>query len=1531
MAPLTTYFKDEEDCLGFPIWVAELELIVGSARGSSRPDSIACLALLHKLVATLARAGREEVRAHQRRCEDAVLHVLLKGAPPSVRRLLCAVLSRLYAQGDTLPLYSRVSSLQLFLGTREAQGRETGDAIRLGALEALTALYADHGGLLSIGVQDTATRAASLAALAAEAEPRVRRAWAGLLGDLACAAGSTEAHAAVEALAPKPKARTALAAVLAAAPAACLAVPLAQAVAGGGRAQVGACLQAWGRYLGGAGGGDGQEREADEERACTLRVLRSAAIERLAEPGRRSLLRRLTALLVGGGGGEGSSGDGGTTQTEAPAPPAPSGLHLVPVAVVLLESVALVIELLGEAGAETLAALSPALLACLGWPAQGARVQAARALAALAVAEPGAAAGLLRGALTEARAARDALAAAGGAVRSEGPDCRLHGAALGCAALLAASTRLAMGLPGELAREVADLAHELALFPRCPAGPAQCCEREAAYIMLGALGTLARPDIMLWAPALDTQAADALVELMAGGGRQSQAQEAAAVAELTWRAAAAEALLPLLLREEDERQGPAPPANGRAPVPAGATFLAPTLGALCREPTLADPLRCRSARVAAAVALLQTRVLGALRRPADLPPSAQEALSTLCLRGLRSPLSLSVALMHAHLRTLGALLSSVSPANQGVLLDALLALAQEPVTAGLGAVVGTLCALATASPPPALQTALHALLACAEAAGPAFLPHVLPALELCRDALLRADLYDEPGLLPAAGRLVNAAVASLGPEYALGSRAHDLCKLVVAEAAAAAALGGGTGDDDCSESAVGGVGENSGGSGSMPSTLTTVAAPASPAAALVVVLHTQMLVLFAPGALPAAAHLAVLAGPMASRSAPLRSATLRTLRHLAERDAAAVLAWPGDLPAALVGALDAETRPELAAQAEATLGTLLRAGAAAAPSRWLALAGGVVLEGAEGQGAAGGLDDGRDGRGDGEKERDGDEDGVGAPDDRARREAARGDGHAPGPDAGVQAGPRPRLGTRLFLADCLAGLPLLAASADARHVDPVAAAGAAGRDWLEVGVEQLVHVGFVEATGQLEALRPPGVALLVVVVRVFAGVRDPLAEGGEPLLGQYEAQLVSAISGDAPPSRLAAALGEAAVALPAAPPASCTGQLAGSLPAAQDLEAALTAIAAAVLASTGGRGEAVRLVARLLCAEGAGQGSEQAQTVLLACLRAVHLHAEAGADPAVSAAAGAVLEALGSCGDPRRLLTAGLAGLRGGAALRRPAALAVARACGLLTTQQGSGSGTVGYSGPESGLPSVSELLDMAVGEVASGTEEVAGQGSDGDSAVALISALLSLGEAASALGAGTRCTEEAASAGALEDRSSPATARCLRALHALASSPAATAAVHQAVTDNLARPGAGRGWALRCGAAVLAPSLDAARAAMLAGPQGMRGASDALAGLRSAARLAVLTANAAAVAGRPDLQPALLGRLLPRGAEAGETPAAGRDEGEGTAAVPRPAIALKSFGGGGLARPPAFSRSAGVKASLGPADNSDEDGWGDD
>ena len=41
----------------------------------------------------------------------------------------------MYAVGDALPLYSRVSSLQLFLGTKEAfESRKTSEDIRLGCV-----------------------------------------------------------------------------------------------------------------------------------------------------------------------------------------------------------------------------------------------------------------------------------------------------------------------------------------------------------------------------------------------------------------------------------------------------------------------------------------------------------------------------------------------------------------------------------------------------------------------------------------------------------------------------------------------------------------------------------------------------------------------------------------------------------------------------------------------------------------------------------------------------------------------------------------------------------------------------------------------------------------------------------------------------------------------------------------------------------------------------------------------------------------------------------------------------------------------------------------------------------------------------------------------------------------------------------------------------------------------------------------------------------------------------------------------------
>ena len=63
-----------------------------------------------------------------------------------------------------------------------------------------------------------------------------------------------------------------------------------------------------------------------------------------------------------------------------------------------------------------------------------------------------------------------------------------------------------------------------------------------------------------------------------------------------------------------------------------------------------------------------------------------------------------------------------------------------------------------------------------------------------------------------------------------------------------------------------------------------------------------------------------------------RAAAL-TLRHLAERDARALL--PARMEPSLFRALDAETDGEIAGQLRATLRTLLRTGVPSQPSYWL--------------------------------------------------------------------------------------------------------------------------------------------------------------------------------------------------------------------------------------------------------------------------------------------------------------------------------------------------------------------------------------------------------------------------------------------------------------------------------------------------------------------------------------------------------------------------------------------------------------------
>ena len=76
------------------------------------------------------------------------------------------------------------------------------------------------------------------------------------------------------------------------------------------------------------------------------------------------------------------------------------------------------------------------------------------------------------------------------------------------------------------------------------------------------------------------------------------------------------------------------------------------------------------------------------------------------------------------------------------------------------------------------------------------------------------------------------------------------------------------------------------------------------------VLYIQSLILFAPQAVPAEAHLPMLLPPLASRHPALRRAAAATLRHLAEKSPSVML--PARLEKLLFNALDAEVDIQVA-------------------------------------------------------------------------------------------------------------------------------------------------------------------------------------------------------------------------------------------------------------------------------------------------------------------------------------------------------------------------------------------------------------------------------------------------------------------------------------------------------------------------------------------------------------------------------------------------------------------------------------------
>ncbi|GFR48876.1 hypothetical protein Agub_g10725 [Astrephomene gubernaculifera] len=147
-------YVDEEECLPFPIFIAELELLVGNSK-RGKPDGVQLLELLQKLVATIPRTDKPVMKQYQRQCETMLYDVLVHGVGAAVRRLIYSCFSSLYAHGDSVSIYTRVGTLLSYLSSKEGMSRSTAEAIRVGLLDFLAHLVMLHGRMLAASAQES--------------------------------------------------------------------------------------------------------------------------------------------------------------------------------------------------------------------------------------------------------------------------------------------------------------------------------------------------------------------------------------------------------------------------------------------------------------------------------------------------------------------------------------------------------------------------------------------------------------------------------------------------------------------------------------------------------------------------------------------------------------------------------------------------------------------------------------------------------------------------------------------------------------------------------------------------------------------------------------------------------------------------------------------------------------------------------------------------------------------------------------------------------------------------------------------------------------------------------------------------------------------------------------------------------------------------------------------------------------------------------------------------------------------------------
>lgn len=141
----------------FGVLVAQLESIVASAAQQS-PEPLLCFDLLSDLISATDEEPKESILLWQRKCEDALYSLLVLGARRPVRHLASVAMAKIISKGDSISIYSRVSSLQGFL----SDGKRNEPQKVAGAAQCLGELYRHFGRRITSGLLETTNIATKL-------------------------------------------------------------------------------------------------------------------------------------------------------------------------------------------------------------------------------------------------------------------------------------------------------------------------------------------------------------------------------------------------------------------------------------------------------------------------------------------------------------------------------------------------------------------------------------------------------------------------------------------------------------------------------------------------------------------------------------------------------------------------------------------------------------------------------------------------------------------------------------------------------------------------------------------------------------------------------------------------------------------------------------------------------------------------------------------------------------------------------------------------------------------------------------------------------------------------------------------------------------------------------------------------------------------------------------------------------------------------------------------------------------------------